>query len=52
MWGTILGVVAGVLAIFVVKMPYRVLGIALPSAAGALGVLAAGVFYYALWTMR
>ena len=51
MWGTILGIVAGVLAIFVVKMPYRVLGVVLPATAGALGVLVAGVFYYVLWTM-
>jgi hypothetical protein len=31
MWGTILGIFGGLMAIFVVNLPYRVLGVALPT---------------------
>jgi len=50
-WGGILGVVAGILAAFVVNMPWRVLGVELPAAVRLLLGLAMGVFYYALWML-
>jgi len=51
MWGTILGIFAGLMAIFVVNLPYRVLGVALPTIPRAFSVLVAALFYYLLWTM-
>ena len=48
-WGMILGIVAGLMAIFVLNVPSRVLGVMLPNPTGALVVLSAGVFYYVLW---
>ena len=50
-WGTILGVLAGSMAIFVVNLPHRVLGVALPTIARAFSVLVAALLYYLLWTM-
>ncbi len=50
-WGTILGIVAGLLALFVLDLPYRVLGAALPAIGKAVGVLVGAVIYYALWTL-
>lgn len=51
LWGTILGVLAGSMAICVVNLPYRVLGVALPAIARAFSVVVAALFYYLLWTM-
>jgi hypothetical protein len=51
MWGTILGIFGGLMAIFVVNLPYRVLGVALPTIPKAFSVLVAALFYYLLWTM-
>lgn len=50
-WGTILGIVAGLMAMFVLNIPYRILGVVVPATAGALGVLVAALIYYLLWTM-
>ncbi|HTS09811.1 MAG TPA: hypothetical protein VMP68_29870 [Candidatus Eisenbacteria bacterium] len=48
-WGMILGIVAGVMATFVLNLPSRILGVILPNPTRALVVLLAGVFYYVLW---
>lgn len=50
-WGAILGVIAGVLAAFVVDVPYRVLGLALTFRQRFLAILALVVVYYLLWTI-
>lgn len=48
-WGTILGIFAGLMAIFVLNLPSRILGVVLPNTTGVFLVLLAGLFYYALW---
>ena len=50
-WGTILGIVAGLMAIFVLNLPSRVLGVALPTTVKAFIVLVVALLYYLLWTM-
>ena len=50
-WGTLLGIFAGLMAVFVLNIPYRTLGAALPTTTGAFGVVVAALFYYLLWTM-
>jgi len=50
-WGFILGILAGLMAIVVLNLPFRILGIALSNAARAIVVLLAGVFYYVLWML-
>jgi hypothetical protein len=50
-WGTILGIVAGMMAVFVLNMPSGILGVALSTTARAFAVLVAALFYYLLWTM-
>ncbi len=50
-WGAILGLVAGVLAAFVLNIPSRVAGEPVPSLLRGLGVLVAIVFYYLLWML-
>jgi len=50
LWGTVLGVVAGVLAAFVLDMPSRILGISVPMMARLFAVLALTLFYFILWT--
>ena len=48
-WGTILGVCAGALAIFVFNLPSRILGVTLLNPTKVFLVLLAGLFYYVLW---
>ncbi|HTS38354.1 MAG TPA: hypothetical protein VMH04_21950 [Candidatus Solibacter sp.] len=50
-WGMILGIVAGLMATFVLNVPWRVLGVMLPNPSKVLVVLLAGVFYYGLWVI-
>lgn len=50
-WGAILGLMLGVLVMFVLNMPYRVLGVVVPVILRAAGVIGAGVFYYLLWML-
>jgi hypothetical protein len=50
-WGTILGTLAALLAVFVFDLPYRVLGIALAPVARAFSIPMGALFYYLLWTM-
>lgn len=48
-WGMILGIVAGLMAVFVIDLPYRVLGVNLPIATRVFTVLAAALLYHLLW---
>ena len=48
-WGTILGTLAGLMAIFALNLPTRIWGIVLPNTTRVLIVLLAGFFYYLLW---
>jgi len=48
-WGAGLGAVAGVMALFVLNLPWRVFEASLPVAARAVGVIVAAAFYYAMW---
>jgi len=50
-WGAILGVMAGVLAMFGLNVPYRVLGVVVPVIGRAAGVAVAAVGYYFLWML-
>lgn len=51
LWGAILGLIAGILAAFVLNLPSRFLGVPLPPAARGAAVLVIVVFYYLLWTL-
>ena len=48
-WGAILGVIAGVTALFVLNMPYRAAGVEVSALARVIGLLVAVAFYYLLW---
>jgi hypothetical protein len=50
-WGAILGLVAGLLAAFVLNVPLRVVGVALPVGMRVLAVVVAVAFYYMLWML-
>jgi len=50
-WGTILGLVAGLLAFFVLNLPWRVFGIVAPLVWRGIGVFVIVVFYYLLWML-
>lgn len=50
-WGMLLGIFGGLMAVFVVNIPYRILGVALSTTTGVFGVVVAAVFYYLLWTV-
>lgn len=51
LWGAILGLVAGLLAVLVLNLPARIYGEALPAwARGVVVLLAVGV-YYLLWLL-
>lgn len=50
-WGTILGVAAGLLAAFVINMPARVFGEALPVSYRLAGLSVMIGFYYLLWML-
>jgi hypothetical protein len=48
-WGGILGVIAGVLGVYVLDVPRRVFGLAIPAGLRPVAVLAGGAIYAALW---
>ena len=50
-WGTILGLVAGLLAFCVLNLPWRVFGIMVPLVWRGIGVVVLVVFYYLLWML-
>jgi hypothetical protein len=51
LWGAILGLIAGVLAAFVLNLPFRVLGETVPVTLRGVGVVVIMVFYYLLWML-
>jgi hypothetical protein len=50
-WGTILGLIAGLLAFFVLDLPSRVFGVTAPVIWRGVGVVVIVVFYYLLWML-
>ena len=50
-WGSILGVIAGLLATFVLDMPGRILGVSVPFALRFVPVAVLAVFYFFLWLL-
>jgi hypothetical protein len=50
-WGTILGLIAGLLAFFVLDLPLRVFGVTAPVIWRGVGVVVIVVFYYLLWML-
>ncbi len=50
-WGAILGLILGLAAIFVLKLPSPLIGAALPLSLKTVGVLLAVVAYYVLWML-
>jgi len=50
-WGGILGLMAGLLAVFVLNLPFRFLGVAVPAAWRGVVVVAIVVLYYFLWML-
>ncbi len=48
-WGSILGLIAGLMAMFVLNLPFRIFGVALSVTTRAFGVLVAALLYYLLW---
>jgi hypothetical protein len=51
LWGAILGLIAGFLALFVLNLPGRIYGQAVPIALRTVAVVAIVVFYYFLWML-
>lgn len=51
LWGTLLGLIVGVMAVFVLRFPLRVLGAAAPVVALAVGVIVVAAIYYLLWML-
>ncbi len=51
LWGAILGLVAGLLAAFVLNLPSQVAGQPVSAPLRGLGVIFAVVFYYLLWML-
>ncbi len=49
-WGAILGLIAGVLGVFVLNMPRRVVAIDFSVATRLVMVLVLAAFYYVMWT--
>ncbi len=50
-WGAILGVLPGVLAMFVLNLPSRVSGVAVAAGYRAVGLVVLVFFYYLLWML-
>jgi len=50
-WGAILGLIAGLLGVFVLHMPSRIAGVALPVTLRGVFVVVITVFYYFLWML-
>lgn len=51
LWGAILGLIAGSLAMFVLNLPSRILGETVPAALRGVAVLVMVLFYYLLWML-
>jgi len=51
LWGAILGLIAGLLAAFVLNLPARALGVTVPVIVRGVGVVVMVVFYYLLWML-
>jgi len=49
LWGAILGLLAGLLGVFVLNLPARISGVPMPAWTQALAVLLAIGIYYLLW---
>ncbi len=49
-WGAMLGVVAGLMAAFVLDLPSRIAGFHVAVTARFLGLVVLTVFYFILWT--
>jgi hypothetical protein len=50
-WGMILGLVAGLAALFVLNLPWRIFGVAAPLVWRGAGVVVIAVFYHLLWML-
>jgi hypothetical protein len=50
-WGTILGLVAGLMAFCVLNLPWRVFGVTAPLIWRGVGAVVIAVFYYLLWML-
>jgi drug/metabolite transporter (DMT)-like permease len=50
-WGAVLGLVAGMMAFFVLNLPLRVLGVTGAGGLRGVGVVVIVVFYYVLWML-
>lgn len=50
-WGTLLGVLVGTLAMFVLNLPSRMAGFAVAVGYRALGLVVLACFYYLLWML-
>jgi len=50
-WGMILGLVAGLAALFVLNLPWRIFEISVPLVWRGAGVVVIAVFYYLLWML-
>lgn len=51
LWGAILGLIAGLLVVFVLNLPWRVLGITVPVIVRGVAVVAIVAFYDLLWML-
>lgn len=49
MWGSVLGLIGGVFALFVLNLPQRILALSFPAPARVLGVFIIAAVYYAVW---
>lgn len=49
MWGSVLGLIGGVFALFVLNMPQRILKLSFPASARVLAVFIIAAVYYAVW---
>ncbi len=49
LWGMMLGVLAGLMAMFVLNLPLRIFALAASSGARTLGILIVALFYYLVW---
>ena len=51
LWGAILGLLAGTVALFALNLPERVFGVALPVSYRSLGLVVIAFGYYLLWML-
>jgi hypothetical protein len=50
-WGTILGLVAGLMAFFALNLPWRIFRVTAPLIWRGVGAVVIAVFYYLLWML-